>query len=61
MREFREVMKGNIKMWKSLTFIYANTNKLEQIMEDPVRQATSSDTISKNKYKKCAKATYKAL
>lgn len=52
MREFREVMEDNINMWKSLTFIYANTNKLEQIMEDPIRPATKSDTISKNKYKK---------
>lgn len=61
MREFREVMEDNINTGKSLTFIYANTNKLEQIMEDPIRLATNSDTISKNKYKKCARTIYKAL
>lgn len=33
MREFRE---DNINMWKSLAFICANTNKLEQIMEIPL-------------------------
>lgn len=56
MREFREVKEDSINMWKSLTFTNANIDKLERIMEDPIRLATKSDTISKNKHQECARA-----
>lgn len=49
MRELSALTEDKINMLEPKTFIYANTNKLEKIMKDPIYTSKKSDKVSRNK------------